>query len=118
MKFTKLTVFAVIIAFLAISLFITFGQEAFIQPVTANFLFVKTPAIPVLYYIAGAFIFGLVIGIFVAVHEHVVMAKRLRELKREFSKKESSDSESPDSESPAAADTAPAENPQEENVEE
>ncbi len=112
MKFTKLTVFAVVIAFLAISLFITFGQEAFIQPVTANFLFIKTPAIPVLYYIAGAFIFGLVIGVFVAVHEHIVMAKRLRELKREFSKKEkevASDSE---------PEVAPSEVVQEEKPEE
>lgn len=85
MKFTKLTIFAVIIAFLAISLFMTFGQEAFTQTVTANFLLFKTPEIPVLYYIAGAFILGLVIGVFIAIHEHVAMAKRMRIIKKEFS---------------------------------
>jgi len=84
MKLTKMTIFATLVALVSIIMFTTFSQDAFTTPVSANILFYKTTPIPVLYYIAGTFIFGLIIGIVVAINEHFVMAKNYKALKKEF----------------------------------
>ncbi len=100
MKLTKMTIFTAIVAFIAIVLFNTFRQEAFLQPVTVKLFFKETAAIPVIYYIAVSFIIGLSLGTAVALIEHFTMAKRVRVLKKElkllnkeFSAKESELSE-------------------------
>lgn len=90
MKFTKMTIFAVLIAFVAISMWVTFQQDAFLTPVEAKLLFIPTKPIPVIYYIATAFIVGLVIGVFIAIHEHLVMAKRIRVIKKEHTEENKS----------------------------
>ncbi len=84
MKLTKMTIFAVVVAVIAIVLFNTFRQEAFLQPVTVNLFFKETAAIPVVYYIAVSFIIGLSIGTALALMEHFAMAKRVRALKKEL----------------------------------
>ena len=84
MKLTKMTIFAVIVSLISIIFFMTFNQEAFTAPVPAKLLFFKTREFPVLYYIAGAFIFGLTIGVVVAINEHFVMASKLKKVTKEF----------------------------------
>ena len=88
MKLTRMTIFTVIVAFVAIVLFNTFRQEAFLVPVTVKLFFKETTPIPVIYYIAGAFVIGLSIGTAIAVAEHFTMGRKVRLLKKEIATRE------------------------------
>lgn len=82
MKFrlTRLILFATFIAFIVLSFFLTFRQEAFLQDVSADFLFWKTPQIPITMFIAISFVCGLSIGLTVALMDHFATRKQLKEL--------------------------------------
>ena len=78
----KMTIYGVVIALLTLIAFMTFTQEAFVTPVSAKILMYKTPEIPVIYYITGAFILGLLIGLFVAISTHFKLTKEIKLLKK------------------------------------
>ena len=80
-----------ILAFIAsFILIITFSQPVFKETASARIVGYVTPDIPVYYYIVGAFAFGLLIGMGVAVYnfitgsaESIKKSRRIRELERE-----------------------------------
>ena len=79
-RFTKQLIKIIFGVFITISLFITFTQEAFQSDVSANLLLTKTPPFPVYFFIIGAFLVGLIIGLIIAVADHFHMAKKMQEL--------------------------------------
>lgn len=83
LKLTKNIIFAVAIAFVTLSLFITFTQDEFITDVSINLLLYKTSPFPVIYFITGAFLIGLFIGLFVAVLDHFSLSREISNLKKE-----------------------------------
>lgn len=79
-RFTVKFIKVVLGVFVTISLFVTFTQDAFKGLVSANFLFSKTPEFPVYIFIVGAFVIGLLIGLFMAATDHWGMARHARKL--------------------------------------
>ncbi len=84
---TKIARFAVVVAFLAPSLFITFSQDEFVTMASVNLLIYKTPSFPILVFITGAFLSGLILGLFVAVVDHIQMRSEVKKLKKELAEK-------------------------------
>ena len=84
MKFgvTKNALFAVAVSFVVLSLFITFSQEEFATTVSLNLLFFKTEPHQILLFVSIAFVLGLLIGLFVAVVDHIHMKAEVKDLKR------------------------------------
>ncbi len=87
---TKITIFSVVVAFVALSLFITFSQEEFVTTASINLLVYKTPPFPILVFITATFLTGLLLGLFVAVVDHIQMRSEIKKLKKEVAEKFSS----------------------------
>jgi uncharacterized integral membrane protein len=85
-KVTKNTLFAIAVAFVVLSLFITFSQDEFAQQVSMNLLFFKTAPHAILVFVTAAFLTGLFIGLFVAVVDHIQMRKEVKKIKDELTK--------------------------------
>jgi uncharacterized integral membrane protein len=83
-KVTKNVLLSIIVAFITLSLFITFTQDEFITEVSINLLLYKTAPFPVIYFITGAFLIGLFIGLFIAVIDHFTLFKEVKALKKEL----------------------------------
>ncbi|MBN1307402.1 MAG: DUF1049 domain-containing protein [Chitinispirillaceae bacterium] len=91
MKILKWLVVFVIAFLFAWILIFTFTQEQFKQVAAARILTYWTPAIPIYYYVAGAFGVGLILGLFAAFYYYIVLqskvhrrTKELRELEEKL----------------------------------
>ncbi|MBN1576957.1 MAG: LapA family protein [Chitinispirillaceae bacterium] len=91
MKILKWLVVFIVAFFFAWILIFTFTQEQFKQVASARILTYWTPAIPIYFYVAGAFGVGLLLGLFAAFYYYIVLqskvhrrTKDLRELEEKL----------------------------------
>jgi len=79
-KFVKWGIFFVLAFLISFILLRTFSQEAFRQVAPARILGYRTPEIPIYYFIAGAFLIGLGIGLVVAIYNYITAtAEKLKQ---------------------------------------
>jgi uncharacterized membrane protein YciS (DUF1049 family) len=84
MKILKwLVVFIVAFLFAWILIF-TFTQEQFKQVASARILAYWTPAIPIYFYVAGAFGIGLLLGLFAAFYYYIVLQSKVHHATNEL----------------------------------
>lgn len=83
-RFTLYMTFTLLIAFSVLAFYQTFGQAEFLETRVSALLFNwQSKEIPVIWYLVGAFLGGLSIGLFVAVYDHFQMIVEKRKLKKE-----------------------------------
>jgi hypothetical protein len=70
-------VFTIAFAFAWVTIF-TFNQEPFRIQVPAKLILWQTRAIPVYFYLVGAFVSGLFIGLFIAFYNKIVFSSKLK----------------------------------------
>jgi TolA-binding protein len=71
MKFVKWGIFFAVAFVISFILLRTFSQEAFRQAAPARILGYRSPEIPIYYFIAGSFLIGLGIGLFIAIYNYI-----------------------------------------------
>ncbi len=82
MKILKWGLFFIASFLISWILITTFSQEQFRQAVSARVFTYRTIAIPIYWYVAGAFAAGLLIGLFVAVYNYINLKHQLRKQNR------------------------------------
>ncbi len=80
--FKWVTIFVIAFLFAWILIF-TFTQEQFKQVAQARILAYWTPAIPIYFYVAGAFGIGLVLGLLAALYYYILFQTKMRRATRE-----------------------------------
>lgn len=88
MRFIKAGIFFAVSFAIAWILIFTFIQAPFHHPVPAKLLWRQTPPYPIFYYLIGAFVIGLAIGIGISVYYYVVLSVQVHKKAREARKAE------------------------------
>ena len=68
MKKIKWIAISILIIAISIILYQTFTQEIFTKKISLLIFVYETPEIPIYFYVLGAFLIGLLIGLFIAVY--------------------------------------------------
>ncbi len=91
MKYFKWTTISLIVILFFIVVIQTFTQDIFTHKIPLLLFVYRTPEFPIFYYVAGAFLFGLVVGLTVALVNYFSfsshkrkLTKRVKELEKDL----------------------------------
>ncbi len=84
MKIIIRTLLVLAFTFFLMSFFFTFQQDIFMKNISAKLLFWESPEIPIIYYITGALVGGLMMGLAVAAYDHFNMGLKVRGVRKEL----------------------------------